>query len=346
MRRTRILLIVFASLAFGAAHADAAKLRTVVRSGVAGGGATGAGPTVTAVARCPKGTKAVSGGFTTSVPRILGASTSSRWFVVSESIMTPRGDGWRVSGSEHYPSPAASEFTAYAYCEKRRKSILVGGTVRTDTIPSVVGQTSGNTARCPKGTTAISGGFRTSATDAYFNRSRGFGRDWSVEVTNVGATLPGLYDVEAYCVRGKVRRVKADGDRPGSGGFTTGPWHDATTVVRGGRFVRGGGYGATPPAATRHWAAGLRQRPCVARLVGLRGDDRRGPGALHGIRLLPSGLGAVRAGGDRRIAARDQVAEPVGALVRGRLVADHLAVFDFADVAGVDEQVDVPDHLG
>jgi hypothetical protein len=152
--------------------------------------------------------------------------------------MTPKGDGWRVSGSEHYPSPAIDGFTAYAYCEKRRRSILLGGTTRTDSIPNVVGQTTGNTARCPRRSTAISGGFRTSSSGAYFNRSRGFGQDWSVEVTNVGATLQDLYDVEAYCARGKVQRVRATGF-PG------------TTVARGcakGRFVRGGGYGASPPA--------------------------------------------------------------------------------------------------
>jgi hypothetical protein len=229
------LLIVLAALALATAPADAAKLRTVTRSGVAGGGATGPGPTVTAVARCPKGTKAVSGGFTTSVPAI-----PSHWLLVSESIMTPRGDGWRVSGSEHYASPAFDGFTAFAYCEKRRRSILSGGTVRTDFIPSAPGQTTGNTARCPKHNTAISGGFRTSSTEAYFNRSRGFGSDWSVEVTNVGGTTHDLYDVEAYCVRGKVQRVKADGD---AGVVTT-----VTPSCSGGRFVRGGGYGATPPA--------------------------------------------------------------------------------------------------
>ena len=242
----RIIVIALAALALGAVPADAAKLRTVTQSGVAGGGATGAGPTVTAVARCPKGTKAVSGGFATSVPRIPG-----HWFVVSESIMTPRGDGWRVSGSEHYATPALDGFMAYAYCEKRRRSILVGGTVRSDSIPAVAGQTTGNTASCPKGTTAISGGFKTSSTGAYFNSSRGFGRNWSVEVTNIGPTPQDIYDVQAYCVRGKVQRVAATGVVPGSGGPTPGAVAIKETPVCSrskGRFVRGGGYGANPPA--------------------------------------------------------------------------------------------------
>ena len=250
MRLTGFLVIALAALGLWVASADAAKLRTVARSGVVGGGATGPTGTTTVVARCPKGTKAVSGGFAISVPRILDAELSSRWFVVSESMMTPRGDGWRVSGSEHFPVPAISQFTAYAYCEKRRKSILVGGTARTDTIPSLVGQTTGNTARCPKGTAAISGGFKTSSTDAYFNRSSGSGRNWNVEVTNVGATTQNTYDVQAYCVRGKVQRVGAPVVIPDSGGPTSGAVTIAKTPgCRKGRFVRGGGYAASPPAA-------------------------------------------------------------------------------------------------
>jgi hypothetical protein len=251
--RTRALLATAAAVtALAAAPADAAKIRTVTRSGVVGGGLTGPTGTTTAVARCPKGTKAVSGGFTTSVPRVAGGLTSSRWFVVSESMMTPRGDGWRVSGSEHLPMPAISEFTAYAYCEKRRKSILMGGTARTDTIPNVAGQTTGNTANCPKGTTAISGGFKTPSTGAYFNRSSGSGRNWSVEVTSLGSTPQDTYDVQAYCVRGKVQRVGASGVIRGSAG--NGPGGEGTVAktpgCAKGRFVRGGGYGASPPAAT------------------------------------------------------------------------------------------------
>jgi len=247
MRPTGILTLALLAVSLWVVPADAAKLRTVTQSGAVGGGATGPTGTTTAVARCPKGTMAVSGGFTTSVPRILGAGLSSRWFVVSESMMTPRGDGWRVSGSEHFPVPAISGFTAYAYCEKRRKPILFGGTARTDTIPALVGQTTGNTASCPKGTTAIAGGFKTLSTNAYFNRSRGSGRNWSVEVTNVGATTQDTYDVQAYCVRGKVQRAEAPGVVPGptSEGVSN-------TLVPGcgqGRFIRGGGYAATPPAA-------------------------------------------------------------------------------------------------
>jgi hypothetical protein len=251
MRPRVLLFAALAVLALAAAPADAAKLRTVVQSGVVGGGVTGPTGTTTAVARCPKGHKAVSGGFTTSVPRILGAGLSSRWFVVSESMMTPRGDGWRVSGSEHFPAPAISEFTAYAYCEKRKKSILMGGTARTDTIPSMAGQTTGNMATCPQGTTAIDGGFKTASTSAYFNRSSGSGRNWSVEVTSVGSTPQATYDVRAYCVRGKVQRVQGSDVIPGSGG--SGPGGEGTVAktpgCAKGRFVRGGGYAASPPAA-------------------------------------------------------------------------------------------------
>lgn len=235
-------MIALAVLVLEAVPADAAKLRTVARSGVSAGLPTGPGVTTTVVARCPKGTKAVSGGFTTSVPRFPG-----RWFVVSESMMTSKGDGWRVSGAEHDPFPAVSEFWAYAYCEKRKRSILVGSTTRTGFTPGVAGQTTGNSATCPKGTTAISGGFKTRSISAYFNRSQGSGRNWSVEVTNAGPAPVDSYDVQAYCVRGKVRRVDASGIVPGSP-----PEGVATTATPGcgkKRFVRGGGYGAFPPAA-------------------------------------------------------------------------------------------------
>lgn len=106
-------------------------------------------------------------------------------------------------------------------------------------------------ARYPKGTTAIDGGFKTASTSAYFNRSSGFGRNWSVEVTSIGSTPQETYDVQAYCVRGKVQRVEASDVLPGSGGPA--PGEEGTSAktpgCAKGRFVRGGGYGASPPAA-------------------------------------------------------------------------------------------------
>lgn len=249
MRPVGVLLIVICAIALAASDADAAKLRAVTKSGGVGANGTSTG---TLVARCPKGTKALSGGFTTSIPdpgtpgvAPHGAPIPGHLFIVSESIMTPRGDGWRVSGSEHIQG-SLDGFSAYAYCEKRKRALSIGATIRTDFIPAVVGQSTGNTARCPKGTTAISGGFSTPSLGAYFNRSRGVGRDWSVEVTNFNAISPDAYDVEAYCVRGKVHRAKATGVVGGS----YPPPGVATAMTSGcakGGFVGGGGFGAAPP---------------------------------------------------------------------------------------------------
>jgi hypothetical protein len=114
----------------------------------------------------------------------------------------------------------------------------------------VAGRTTGNSATCPKGTAAISGGFKTRSTSAYFNRSRGFGRSWSVEVTNAGPTPVDTYDVQAYCVRGKVQRAEASDAVPHYGPPTPGAVTTTVTPDCGKRrFVRGGGYGAPPPAA-------------------------------------------------------------------------------------------------
>ncbi len=205
------------------------------------GGASGPGPAVTVVARCPKGTLAVSGGFTTSVPQV-----PTHWLAVAESAMTPRGNGWRVSGSEHYATPATDTISAHAYCEKRRRPLLLGGTIRTDFIPNVPGQGTGNAARCPQRMKALSGGFRTSSSQAYFFRSAGSGRNWNVEVMNLGGTFQDIYDVEAYCVRAKVQGLFAPQMAPGPAGAA------ATALTPGcqkGTLLRGGGFAAKPPTA-------------------------------------------------------------------------------------------------
>jgi hypothetical protein len=252
------MLIAIGLVAVSAAPADAAKLRTVSQSQLAG--ANGSTARVTAVARCPEGTKAVSGGFTITPPSpgtpatVHSPGAPGHLFVVNESIMTPRGDGWRVSGAEHVQG-SLDGFTAYAYCEKRKRAVRVGGTVRTDSIPTEAGLSTGNTARCPKGTTAMSGGFSTTSLGAYFNRSRGAGRDWSVGVTTFAAgSSTDLYDVEAYCVRGKVRTTKAEGITPGSFGPVAGVGAAMTPGCAKGGFVRGGGYGSPPPGANLNGA--------------------------------------------------------------------------------------------
>jgi hypothetical protein len=236
-----ILLITIAALVFAAVPAQAAKLRSVSSSVTAVGGGPGVhGATVTAVARCPKGTKALSGGYTTSTPQ----QEPLHYLTVSESVMTSRGDGWRVSGSEQAGAPATDTLTAHVTCEKRRRALLLGGTIRTDQIPSITGQSTSNSAECPEGTRVVSGGFRTHSTGAYFYASMGAGRDWGVGVTNIDGPAQDLYDVEAYCVQAKVKRVSVTQSVAGIGSVASAR---ATPCPKGTMLV-GGGFAADQPA--------------------------------------------------------------------------------------------------
>jgi hypothetical protein len=110
------------------------------------------GSTITGLARCPAGTKVLSGGF--SVPAANSASSA----MVSRSILG-NGIGWvvdatRLSGTD------AGNMTAYSYCA------ALGKTATRSSSIAVLGSTGlaqyATTPACPKNTSLRGGGFATS----------------------------------------------------------------------------------------------------------------------------------------------------------------------------------------
>jgi hypothetical protein len=234
-----ILLITLMALLLLVVPAQGAKLRSVSQTATAVGGTTAPAPVTTVVARCPKGTKALSGGYTTSMPH-----ASSNLFLVSESLMTPNGAGWRVSGTEHFAAPAMDTVTAHVYCEKRSRALLLGSTIRTDSIPSLTGESTSNGAQCQEGTRAFSGGFSSHSSGAFFYSSSGSGPNWGASVSNIDGPSQGLYDVQAYCGRAKVTNTSATQTIGGPAGTA------ATTLARPcakGSLPVGGGYQTSQP---------------------------------------------------------------------------------------------------
>jgi hypothetical protein len=233
MRARGILIVAVIALSVSAEPAGAAKVRHATASAVAMGGTADGGPQVTAVARCPKGTKALSGGYTTSVPQV-----PNHWLAVNESAMTSKGDGWRVSGFEYYAAPASDTLVAHAYCEKRRTALSIASPVRTDFIPDAPDTSTSSGVECPRHTSTISGGFRTLARNAYFFESRPFGsRDWSVGVTNVGGAGGIPYIAEAYCAATRVLPRMAKRVFTGSASVATTPCPKRSRVGGGGFAV-------------------------------------------------------------------------------------------------------------
>jgi hypothetical protein len=241
------MLIATALTLVLSAPADAAKLRSVSETATAAGAPTGPGPVTTVVARCPKGTKALSGGYTTSVPQV-----SSHWFAVSESIMSSKGDAWRVSGTEHFAAPATDTVTAHVYCEKRRRPLLNGTTIRSDFIPSEPGRITGNTAQCPEATKVLSGGFTTHDPGAYFFASSGSGRNWGVGATRVTGTSESGFDVLGFCVPAKIRMISAGQPLVGPAGTTA---TALATPCPKGTLLLGGGFQTSQPVLALENAA-------------------------------------------------------------------------------------------
>jgi hypothetical protein len=196
MRVRGILLIGAGALLLATGSADAAKLRVRSTTAVVSGGAPGRAVPVSAVAHCPKRTKAVAGGYETSSPQSL-----ARRVVVQESRML-NGKAWRVTGFESASAPASDMVTSYVYCGKRKRALVVGSPIRTDFLRDA-GQSTTSAAQCPPHTTAFSGGFSATG-DVYFFRSRRAGRFWEVGVTNVSGPSGAPYITESYCGRGKV----------------------------------------------------------------------------------------------------------------------------------------------
>lgn len=214
-----------------AAKKGGAKLRTASASEVA----LGVGDPVAAVATCPKGTKVISGGFTTTAPAL-----GSHWLNVYESQRIS-ARAWRVAGVEIYAG--TDTLTTYAYCDATTPKLKVRSA--TAAIPPIPGSGGVVQAFCPAGTKALSGGFATEpgalADLAMITRSiRAGGERWVVDATNLGPGARNL-TAQAYCADvGKVAKLFEDAAVVGPQGslFTaTTPKCPKKTTARGGGFA-------------------------------------------------------------------------------------------------------------
>lgn len=201
----RILLAITAlgTLAFAASPADAAKKKSKpaklkVATGTAS--ATTFPNQAIATATCPGGTKAVSGGYTTSVPQTSGVG--SHWLNVFESQRV--GDNaWRASGVEDFGAPATDTITAIAYCQKIGKVTTSSSTVA---LPVPAGTSTPAQASCPAGKKLLSGGFATKPENNFggnmITRSSAVSKTaWQVDTFTLTPPDHGSTTVFAYCAK-------------------------------------------------------------------------------------------------------------------------------------------------
>jgi hypothetical protein len=180
-----------------------------------------------ATARCDRGTRAVSGGF--SIDWITGGPTP----FPDQSSRTGRR-GWTTEGI-NFGFGTSGNLTTYAYC---REGKIASRTVSREIGPGGTGTV---TARCARGMRAVSGGFNadefTGAPDDprfYIGVSRKVRRRaWEVGAANTGS-VPGDLTVRINCREGGRLKTRS------TGGETPGLFDLDATCKRGERVVSGG----------------------------------------------------------------------------------------------------------
>jgi len=153
------------------------------------------GSTATGLAKCPRGTKVLSGGF--AVPPANATASS----YVSRSI-AGNGIGWVVDATRLAGADAAS-LTAFAYCADvtKIKTRSASGPVLGS---SGLAQTA-TTPACPKKTSLRGGGFATSTPvnsllgSALVYESRPSGESWLSSAVAGGAPTASTLLTNAYC---------------------------------------------------------------------------------------------------------------------------------------------------
>ncbi|MFN8160867.1 MAG: hypothetical protein U0R52_07480 [Solirubrobacterales bacterium] len=160
-----------------------------------------------AIATCPPGTEAISGGFASpgfadQGPRVV-ALTSRRegrnaWRVEAFNL---------VDGSGPDPQPHAGTLVAYAYCLEHGPRIL---TRSRTAAAGAMGVPRKVTARCPDRTRVLSGGFdgniylSVDSTGSGAVASRRLGpRAWQTSSVTISDRKGAKATVYAYCVRGR-----------------------------------------------------------------------------------------------------------------------------------------------
>jgi hypothetical protein len=212
-----------------------AKLLTATAEATAAGAFTLASATAT----CPKGTRVVSGGYTTSVPGLPG-----HWLNVYESQRVG-ADRWRVSGAQHFAG--SDTLTAYAYCQVFKGKLVARSAGAP--LPATAGESVVAQAICPSGTKAISGGFSTeagTATDtSLVSRSiAAFGNRWVADATTLSGAAARTINAHAYCADTKVKNRTATVP-------VVAPANSAQTATTPkcpkGKSARGGGFATSTP---------------------------------------------------------------------------------------------------
>lgn len=152
---------------------------------------------------CPKGTKAVSGGFKTE---FFGVDLDFPFIPIEASRRT-RSRGWTSSGFND--GTAEGDLTSFAYCRKQKLKAA------TDTVPAPVGEFVTATATCPAGTKIVSGGFEASPVDTvgttpvlYVSESRRASkRRWEASAFSNG-NEEGELEAAAYCAKEKKPKAR------------------------------------------------------------------------------------------------------------------------------------------
>jgi hypothetical protein len=167
--------------------------------GVSQSAEVGAGPaTVSATATCPKGTRAVGGGFD------LGTNTTSGPATLMLPVESRRAGArsWTATGYDATPSPRT--ITTYAYCARAK----VTEATRSEVLPGPRFSTAiSDASGCPKGGRVASGGFTLQVSPlppsflAIPIVATPFRSGWRTTALQAVGSSPNLIKSYAYCIR-------------------------------------------------------------------------------------------------------------------------------------------------
>lgn len=155
---------------------------------------SGAGQSITAIASCPKGKRAVGGGFTTT-------NTGGDLLVVWKSARSGQSS-WKVSADSNSPTP--NTLKTLVYCRQVTKPI--SDVAVTATTTPVRSRTATAKASCPNKRTLIGGGFESThgatfgeVATPYVSRAGGGG--WTYSAMNDSPAAQTITS-HAYCAKG------------------------------------------------------------------------------------------------------------------------------------------------
>jgi hypothetical protein len=193
-------------------------------------------------ASCDSGSEAVSGGFASPGFDPQGNDAANLVFTTSRS----HEDHWRVAG--HNFGAASGKLFSYVYCDRHEPGLVVAS--KSNSIPA--SDHGSATAKCPRGTEAVSGGFRSpkAGPDAEtlfaFTSKRVGDRKWKVAVGNNDSTDAHKLKAFAYCDKHQPGLVTRSKDRTLAGGDKL----SLSPKCPNGRRAFSGGYASTIDPAT------------------------------------------------------------------------------------------------